>query len=169
MLVVAVALLLLLLVLAAVFHVFLGWPLLLGVGIFALCAKGQGKTRGEIGRMLADGLKKAWIVIQVLIVIGLLTASWIACGTIPYLVRLGALLIQPHVFLVCCFWLCAAMSFLLGTSFGTANTVGMVLITIARARRCQHSHDCWRHPVRHLLWGPGQPHVLIPASVVHPQ
>lgn len=133
MLVAAVALLLLLLVLAAVFHVFLGWPLLLGVGIFALCAKGQGKTRGEIGRMLADGLKKAWIVIQVLIVIGLLTASWIACGTIPYLVRLGALLIRPHVFLVCCFWLCAAMSFLLGTSFGTANTVGMVLITIARA------------------------------------
>lgn len=129
----AVILLLILLVLAAVFHVFLGWPLLLGVGLFALCAKVQGKTVREIGKMLADGLKKAWIVVQVLIVIGLLTASWIACGTIPYLVRLGALLIRPHVFLVCCFWLCAAMSFLLGTSFGTANTVGMVLITIARA------------------------------------
>lgn len=83
--------------------------------------------------MIADGLGKAWIVVQVLIVIGLLTASWIACGAIPYLVRLGTLLIRPHVFLVCCFWLCAAMSFLLGTSFGTANTVGVVLITIARA------------------------------------
>ena len=133
MLLAAVALLLILLVLAAVFHVFLGWPLLLGVGLFVLCARVQGKPFREIGGMLADGLKKAWIVVQVLIVIGLLTASWIACGTIPYLVRLGALLIRPHVFLVCCFWLCAAMSFLLGTSFGTANTVGVVLITIARA------------------------------------
>lgn len=92
-----------------------------------------GRTGREIGKMIADGLGKAWIVVQVLIVIGLLTASWIACGAIPYLVRLGTLLIRPHVFLVCCFWLCAAMSFLLGTSFGTANTVGVVLITIARA------------------------------------
>lgn len=132
-LVAAVAALLLSLVAAAVLHVFLGWPLLLGVGLFALCAKWQGKTGREIGQMLLDGLKKAWIVVQVLIIIGLLTASWISCGTIPYLVRLGALLIRPHVFLVCCFWLCAAMSTLLGTSFGTANTVGVVLITIARA------------------------------------
>ena len=108
MLLAAVALLLILLVLAAVFHMFLGWPLLLGVGLFVLCARVQGKPFREIGGMLADGLKKAWIVVQVLIVIGLLTASWIACGTIPYLVRLGALLIRPHVFLVCCFWLCAA-------------------------------------------------------------
>ena len=129
----AVVLLLLLLLAAAMLHVFLGWPLLVGVALFALCAGRLGRTGREIGKMIADGLGKAWIVVQVLIVIGLLTASWIACGAIPYLVRLGTLLIRPHVFLVCCFWLCAAMSFLLGTSFGTANTVGVVLITIARA------------------------------------
>ena len=129
----AVVLLLLLLLAAAMLHVFLGWPLLVGVALFALCAGRLGRTGREIGKMIADGLGKAWIVVQVLSVIGLLTASWIACGAIPYLVRLGTLLIRPHVFLVCCFWLCAAMSFLLGTSFGTANTVGVVLITIARA------------------------------------
>lgn len=129
----AVGVLLILLVAAAVFHVFLGWPLLLGVVIFSLCARAQGSGFREIGGMLRAGLGKAWIVVQVLIVIGLLTASWITCGTIPYLVRLGAMLIRPRVFLGCCFWLCAAMSFLLGTSFGTANTVGIVLITIARA------------------------------------
>ncbi len=133
MLLAAVILLFVLLVGAAILHIFLGWPLLLGVGIFGLYAKRQGKTLGDIGTMLLEGLKKAWIVIQVLIVIGLLTASWIACGTIPYLMRLGTLLIRPHVFVLCCFWICAAMSFLLGTSFGTANTVGIVLITIARA------------------------------------
>lgn len=85
----AVVLLLLLLLAAAMLHVFLGWPLLVGVALFALCAGRLGRTGREIGKMIADGLGKAWIVVQVLIVIGLLTASWIACGAIPYLVRLG--------------------------------------------------------------------------------
>jgi NhaC family Na+:H+ antiporter len=129
----AVLVLLVMMVLAAVFHVFLGLPLLLGVGLFALCAKLEGCAPRDVGAMLADGLRKGWIVVQILLIIGLLTASWISCGAIPYLVRLGALLIRPHVFLLCTFWLCVAMSFLLGTSFGTANTIGIVLITIARA------------------------------------
>lgn len=128
-----VAVLLVLLVGAALLEVYLGWALILGAAGFALDAKLRGRTWGQVGKLLGQGLKKAWIVVQVLLIIGLLTASWIACGTIPCLVRLGALLIRPHIFLLCTFWLCAAMSFLLGTSFGTANTIGVVMITLARA------------------------------------
>ena len=117
--------LLLLLVGAAVFGLYLGWALMAGAILFTLDAKRHGRTWGQVGNMLAQGLKKAWIVVQVLLVIGLLTASWISCGAIPCLVRLGALVIRPHVFLLCTFWLCAVMSFLLGTSFGTANTMGV--------------------------------------------
>ena len=69
----AVVLLLLLLLAAAMLHVFLGWPLLVGVALFALCAGRLGRTGREIGKMIADGLGKAWIVVQVLIVIGLLS------------------------------------------------------------------------------------------------
>lgn len=125
--------LLLLLVGAAVFGLYLGWALMAGVILFTLDAKRHGRTWEQVGNMLAQGLKKAWIVVQVLLVIGLLTASWISCGAIPCLVRLGALVIRPHVFLLCTFWLCAVMSFLLGTSFGTANTMGVVMMTLARA------------------------------------
>ena len=125
--------LLLLLVGAAVFGLYLGWALMAGAILFTLDAKRHGRTWGQVGNMLAQGLKKAWIVVQVLLVIGLLTASWISCGAIPCLVRLGALVIRPHVFLLCTFWLCAVMSFLLGTSFGTANTMGVVMMTLARA------------------------------------
>ncbi len=125
--------LLLLLVGAAVFGLYLGWALMAGVILFTLDAKRHGRTWEQVGNMLAQGLKKAWIVVQVLLVIGLLTASWISCGAIPCLVRLGALIIRPHVFLLCTFWLCAVMSFLLGTSFGTANTMGVVMMTLARA------------------------------------
>ena len=108
--------LLLLLVGAAVFGLYLGWALMAGAILFTLDAKRHGRTWEQVGNMLAQGLKKAWIVVQVLLVIGLLTASWISCGAIPCLVRLGALVIRPHVFLLCTFWLCAVMSFLLGTS-----------------------------------------------------
>ena len=125
--------LLFLLVGAAVFGLYLGWALMAGVILFTLDAKRHGRTWEQVGNMLAQGLKKAWIVVQVLLVIGLLTASWISCGAIPCLVRLGALVIRPHVFLLCTFWLCAVMSFLLGTSFGTANTMGVVMMTLARA------------------------------------
>lgn len=125
--------LLLLLVGAAVFGLYLGWALMAGAILFTLDAKRHSRTWEQVGNMLAQGLKKAWIVVQVLLVIGLLTASWISCGAIPCLVRLGALIIRPHVFLLCTFWLCAVMSFLLGTSFGTANTMGVVMMTLARA------------------------------------
>lgn len=125
--------LLLLLAGAAVFGLYLGWALMAGAILFALDAKRQGRTWKQVGDMLAQGLKKAWIVVRVLLIIGLLTASWISCGTIPCLVRLGALVIRPHVFLLCTFLLCAIMSFLLGTSFGTANTMGVVMMTLARA------------------------------------
>ena len=125
--------LLLLLVGAAVFGLYLGWALMAGAILFTLDAKRHGRTWEQVGNMLAQGLKKAWIVVQVLLVIGLLTASWISCGAIPCLVRLGALVIRSHVFLLCTFWLCAVMSFLLGTSFGTANTMGVVMMTLARA------------------------------------
>lgn len=125
--------LLLLLVGAAVFGIYLGWALIVGAILFTLDAKRHGRTWKQVGQMLAQGLKKAWIVVQVLLIIGLLTASWISCGAIPCLVHLGALVIRPHVFLLCTFLLCAIMSFLLGTSFGTANTMGVVMMTLARA------------------------------------
>ena len=118
---------------AAVWGLYLGWALLIGAGLFALDARRQGHTWKEIREWLVQGLGKAWIVVRVLLIIGLLTASWIACGAIPCLVRLGALIIRPQVFLLCVFWLCAGMSFLLGTSFGTANTMGVVMMTLARA------------------------------------
>lgn len=159
--------LLLLLVGAAVFGLYLGWALMAGAILFTLDAKRHGRTWGQVGNMLAQGLKKAWIVVQVLLVIGLLTASWISCGAIPCLVRLGALVIRPHVFLLCTFWLCAVMSFLLGTSFGTANTMGVVMMTLGTSGRGEPSHDRRSHPVRHLRGRPVQSHVLLPAPAVH--
>ena len=103
-----------------------------GLALFCIYALRHGNSPRQLGAMLMVGVKKALVVILVLLVIGMLTASWMLCGTIPYLVCLGMKLIHPRLFVLCAFLLCAAISFLIGTAFGTANTMGVVLMTIAR-------------------------------------
>ena len=68
-----------------------------------------------------------------LLIISALTASWMSAGTIPYLVNLGIGFIQPQLFVLFAFLFCCALSYLLGSSFATANTLGVVLMAIARS------------------------------------
>ena len=96
-----------------------------GLALFCIYALRHGNSPRQLGAMLMVGVKKALVVILALLVIGMLTASWMLCGTIPYLVCLGMKLIQPRLFVLCAFLLCAAISFLIGTAFGTANTMGV--------------------------------------------
>ena len=157
--------LLLLLVGAAVFGLYLGWALMAGAILFTLDAKRHGRTWRQVGNMLAQGLKKAWIVVQVLLVIGLLTASWISCGAIPCLVRLGASVIRPHVFLLllalCCHELFAGHQLWYGQHHGGGHD------DPGTSGRGEPSHDCRRDLVRYLCGGSVQPYVLLAAPVIH--
>ena len=51
----------------------------------------------------------------------------------PMIIATGIDLIDPSFFIVCAFLLTAIVSMVLGTSFGTVGTIGIVLITMARA------------------------------------
>ncbi|GHS93305.1 sodium:proton antiporter [Synergistales bacterium] len=83
--------------------------------------------------MAFAGMKKTVGIIQIFVIIGLLTAVWRACGTIPFLVWYGIKLIDPRLFVLYAFVLTCFVSYMLGTVFGTAGTVGVVLMTIARS------------------------------------
>lgn len=78
-----------------------------GLALFCIYALRHGNSPRQLGAMLMVGVKKALVVILVLLVIGMLTASWMLCGTIPYLVCLGMKLIHPRLFVLCAFLLCA--------------------------------------------------------------
>ena len=69
-------------------------------------------------------------IFLVFILIGMLTAAWRASGTIGYIIALAVRFIRPSVFLLLTFWLNCAVSFLLGTSFGTAATMGVITLSI---------------------------------------
>ena len=65
--------------------------------------------------------------------IGAITAVWRACGTIPFIVYHGIALMNAQYFILSAFLLSAMVSFLLGTSFGTVGTMGVVLMVLAKS------------------------------------
>ena len=111
------------------------YALIFGVFLFGTYAKLKGFSMKEIARMLLKGPKKVKNILMVFVCIGCLTAVWRICGTIPYIVYYSAGLIQPGIFIFCAFALCSLLSYLTGSSFATAGTVGTICIMLGNASR----------------------------------
>lgn len=107
-------------------------PLLIGLLCFIVTALNRGFRLRQIFRMMSTGMIKSLIVISILLLIGLITAIWRACGTIPFFVYYGTKVIIPQYFILFAFLLSCMVSFTLGTSFGTVGTIGVVLIVLAK-------------------------------------
>ena len=71
------------------------------------------------------GLQAPW---PLLLSIGALIASWVACGTVPFLVVSGLKLIRPQFFLPSVLLICSAMSALTGSSWLTCGTLGIAFL-----------------------------------------
>ncbi|MDW7662973.1 MAG: hypothetical protein SCL54_16345 [Bacillota bacterium] len=102
--------------------VFLGFPLLIGLIIFMYISWKRGFPIKEILTMSYIGGKKAFVVLKILVLIGALTATWMAAGTVPGIVYYGIQFMNPNLFILYAFLISAAVSLLLGTSLGTAGT-----------------------------------------------
>ena len=71
-------------------------------------------------------------VILILLAIGVLIGSWIVSGTIPMLIYYGISVISPEWIYIFSFLLCIIFSLLTGTSWGSAGTIGIVMIGISQ-------------------------------------
>ena len=80
-----------------------------------------------------SGIKTVRNILLNFVLIGIITAVWRACGTIPYIVYHATSFCNPHAMVLICFLLCAFVSFLTGTAFGTSATMGVICITIANS------------------------------------
>ncbi len=108
-------------------------PLLLGLCAFSAVALHRGyKLRSVLG-MAVKGARGAGVVVVILLMIGCLTSLWRQSGTIACFTYYGVKLIPPRIFILAAFLLTSVMSYALGTSFGVAATIGVILMTIARA------------------------------------
>ena len=112
---------------------FIGFPLLITLGIFLITLQRRGFALKNLLQMGWRGSEKSAGVIVILLLVGVVTAAWIAAGTVPAIVYYGVQIIQPRYFVVSAFLLTCFVSLLLGTSFGTVGTVGTALMVMARS------------------------------------
>ena len=107
--------------------------LLLGLAAFLTVGKRKGFTLLSMLNMSIKSIRDSVVVIEVMLIIGLVTAVWRVSGTITVFVYYGMKLIVPPLFLLITFLLSCLLSYALGTSFGTAGTVGVIFMTLARS------------------------------------
>jgi len=70
-------------------------------------------------------------VVLILFCIGVLIGSWIVSGTIPMLIYYGISIVDPGWIYLFSFLACIIFSLLTGTSWGSAGTIGIVMIGIS--------------------------------------
>ncbi len=87
----------------------------------------------ELLKEALNGVKTIRNILITFVLIGSLTALWRASGTIPFIVSYASKLITPDIFLLMTFVLNCMVSFLIGTSFGTAATMGVICATMGAA------------------------------------
>lgn len=129
---------------------FAGVLVLLSIGLFALkvdlhslmflCllwagmhARFLGYQYIQIRQMMGQAISQALPAIYIFLLIGMVIASFMQAGTIASLIYFGLQLLNPSWFLVAALFLCSIMSLATGTSWGTAGTLGVVLIGIGDA------------------------------------
>ncbi|ARV63155.1 sodium:proton antiporter [Nostocales cyanobacterium HT-58-2] len=111
---------------------FIAYSLLLSLIILFITFFLQGFPARNLIIMSFSSSKKAFAIIQILLLIGAVTSVWMAAGTIPALVYYGTKFINPQYFIISAFVLTSFISVILGTSFGTVSTVGVALMIMAR-------------------------------------
>jgi Na+:H+ antiporter, NhaC family len=112
--------------------IFIIYPLLFALAIFILLYLKRGFKFKSLLQMAFTSSKRAFSIIAILLLIGVLIAIWMASGTVPVLVYYGVRLIHPQYFILWAFLLTSCISILIGTSFGTVSTIGIALMLVAR-------------------------------------
>ena len=101
-----------------------GWVLFVFYGLK------KGLRFGCLLKLSADGIYAAKNILMTFMLIGILTAVWRSAGTIPAIVFYASKWIRPELILLMTFLLNGLVSFLLGSSFATAATMGVICMTM---------------------------------------
>ncbi len=86
-----------------------------------------------IREMMNSAINRALPAFYIFLLIGLVIASLMKSGTVATLIYYGLDWLSPQLFLPVGFVLCALMSLLTGTSWGTVGTLGVVFMGIGTA------------------------------------
>ena len=96
---------------------------------YGLCRK---TAPASLLQMTLQGIMTVRNILITFLLIGVLTAFWRACGTIPAIVGGASKWISSSQVVVLTFVMNGAVSFLLGSSFATAATMGVISMIMAQ-------------------------------------
>lgn len=104
-----------------------GYFLFFGFGLI------KGKTWKDMLYFSFLGIRTVKNILIIFTLIGIITAVWRVCGTIAFIVYYASLVALPQIMVLMCFLLCCFVSFLMGTAFGSAATIGVICMTLANS------------------------------------
>lgn len=106
-------------------------PMLFGTVLAGAMALISGYTWEEVEEGMVKGMYSSLSSLTILLLIGILTGTWILDGVVPAMVYYGLSLISPALFLPSAMFLCALLSMLVG-SWGTIGTIGLAMAGLAQ-------------------------------------
>ncbi len=109
------------------------FALAFGLCLFWFYGLKKGFTPLNLLRMSLTGINTVKNILITFLLIGIMTALWREAGTIAVIVGYASRLITPEIFILAAFLLNCFVSFLTGTAFGTAATMGVICATMASA------------------------------------
>ncbi len=105
-------------------------PLIIGTVTAALVAFKFGHTWKDIQEMMFTGIKLAMPAILIIMLVGLTIGAWLGGGVIASMIFYGLKIINPTYFLVTITIICALVSLVTGSSWGTMGTIGVAAMGI---------------------------------------
>lgn len=109
------------------------YAMILGLVLFFAYGLVKKKTWKQMLVFSWQGVKTAKNILLTFLLIGMMTAVWRASGSIAFIVYYASGICVPSIMLLASFLLCSLVSFLTGTAFGTAATMGVICMTMAKS------------------------------------
>ncbi len=107
------------------------YAMLAGYFVFSFYALYRKYKIKDVLKMSLDGANTAKNILVTFVLIGILTALWRSGGTLAAIVSFTTDFMTPSTFVLFAFLVNCLVSFLTGTAFGTAATMGAICMTIS--------------------------------------
>ena len=121
------------LIICVILHYSILYALIFGYALFFAFGLIKGNTWKEMLCYSFRGILTVKNILIIFVLIGCITAIWRACGTIAFIVYYASMFAVPQAMVLICFLLCCFVSFLMGTAFGSAATIGVICMTLANS------------------------------------
>ena len=105
--------------------------LILSSAYAAIIARRVGLKWKDLEEGITNRLATAMPAIFIILSVGIIVGTWMYSGTVPALIYYGLEFLNPNLFLVSAFIICAITSVATGTAWGSASTAGIALMAIS--------------------------------------